>query len=529
MACLLPAPAAAADDGAILVMPLALTRFDPELAWLGEGVAIGLTSALADRSRVVVTRDERLAALDRLQLPDNTALTRATVIKLGELVGASAIVLGDIEVDGSTLALQVRVLELEKATLGAPVTYKTSVAGLLDACGRAAEALTRSAAITANRASVLPPMPAFEAYVRGLVARGDAARARYLKQAVALAPQFVDARLALWDLHTERGEHEQALAALPTPAAQADPTAAGLDARVRQAATLLRLRRYDDAFAALKALQPRVAETPFHAAVVANMMGVIQLRRGWTPQTGRPAYYFNQAVELDGSSADYAFNLGYAYWLDKDAMAAAYWLREAVRRTPSDGDAHFVLAAALGASGASTEGGRERELARRLSARWEKAATDELPRGLERLADRLEPSRTLVDAALTAGAERNQRDLAAFHVDTARRAYDAGHDAEAIRELRRALYLTPYDGQAHLLLGRALARSGLLSEAAGALKIAVWSDETPEALVALGDVLWRQRDADGAKRAADRAAELAPADAEVRALQARIRGGGGGA
>ena len=58
----------------------------------------------------------------------------------------------------------------------------------------------------------------------------------------------------------------------------------------------------------------------------------MQLRRGSTPQSGRATYYFNQAVERDATDGDACFNLGYAYWLDKDPMAAAYWLREAVRR-----------------------------------------------------------------------------------------------------------------------------------------------------------------------------------------------------
>ena len=41
-----------------------------------------------------------------------------------------------------------------------------------------------------------------------------------------------------------------------------------------------------------------------------------------------------------------------------------------VRRDPADGDAHFVLSAALQQTGAATEATRERELARRLSSRF---------------------------------------------------------------------------------------------------------------------------------------------------------------
>ena len=107
-----------------------------------------------------------------------------------------------------------------------------------------------------------------------------------------------------------------------------DPQA--FDAGIRTAASLVQLRRYDEAFASLKVL---ASVAP--SAVVSNLMGIVQLRRGAaSAQTGRATYFFHQAAELEPADADYCFNLGYAYWLDKDATAAAYWLREAVRRDP---------------------------------------------------------------------------------------------------------------------------------------------------------------------------------------------------
>src|SRR6185503_14623141 len=104
-------------------------------------------------------------------------------------------------------------------------------------------------------------------------------------------------------------------------------------------------------------------------------------------QTGQPAYYFNKAVEVDSNDPDYFFNLGYSFWLAKDYQASIYWLKEAVRRNPADGDAHFVLGAALAVGGSPVEAARERELARRLSStyeQWEKRpAAEAVPKGLE--------------------------------------------------------------------------------------------------------------------------------------------------
>jgi Flp pilus assembly protein TadD len=510
-------PAAAAIGPVTLVVPFTLDKFDPRVAWLGEGTAIGLTAALDARGVPMVSRDERLAAFERLQLPSGAALTRATIIKVAELVGASRVIIGRVNASGTDVTMDAQALHVDSARLDPALHHLSPIGGLLQAFDELARFLAPSGAAADPTRRLAPSVPAFELYVRGLTASSEELQERALAQAIEVAPAYVDARLALWDVQSARGAHEQAAAALKG-IPRDDPRA--FDAGVRGAASLIRLRRYDEAVAALKVL---ASVTP--TAVVSNMLGVIQLRRGATPQTGRSTYFFHQAAELEPAAADYCFNLGYAYWLDKDLTAAAYWLREAVRRDPTDGDAHFVLAAALGAG---PEAERERELARRLSERWEAATGDAVPRGLERVKDRL-PARRGVESALLESAQRDQREAAAFHLEAARRAFDAGRDPETIREVQRALYLTPYDAAAHLLLGRALARSGLLQEAVDALKVSIWSAETAAAHVALGDVLLRLRDVDGAGRAVDRALVLEPANADAAALASRVRAARGAA
>ena len=210
-------------------------------------------------------------------------------------------------------------------------------------------------------------MQAFELYVRGLTAGSEEVQERYLSQAIEAAPDYAEARLALWDVQSSRGAHEQARGDLEGCPVQRSTRAR---CRVRRAASLAQLRRYDEAFAALQgagrgdAVAGGREPARRHAAA-----------RGGASAGGvaRPISSI-RPPKADPADPDYCFNLGYAYWLDKDALAAAYWLREAVRRDPTDGDAHFVLAAALAGSGAGPEAERERELARRLSERWEAAA-----------------------------------------------------------------------------------------------------------------------------------------------------------
>ena len=57
----------------------------------------------------------------------------------------------------------------------------------------------------------------------------------------------------------------------------------------------------------------------------------------------------------------------------------------------------------------------------------------------------------------------------------ARRLFQQENDREAIAELDRALYLSPYLADAHLLLGRIHLRNGRVRDAIDALKISLWS------------------------------------------------------
>ena len=70
----------------VLVMPFAVqpTAATPA-PWAGEAAAVLVADALEARGIATVTRDVRVAAFDRLELPMMVPLTRATVVRVGEL------------------------------------------------------------------------------------------------------------------------------------------------------------------------------------------------------------------------------------------------------------------------------------------------------------------------------------------------------------------------------------------------------------------------------------------------------------
>jgi tetratricopeptide (TPR) repeat protein len=279
------------------------------------------------------------------------------------------------------------------------------------------------------------------------------------------------------------------------------------------------LQRFDEASLCLREL---LDEAP--AAAIYNNLGIIRLRRA-TPDPGGATYYFNQAAEADPTEPDYRFNLGYAYALGHDLKAALYWLRQTVRLNPGDGMAHLLLGLALKAAGSEVEAARERELAARLAEDDVPGRDDAggVPHGLERAQEDLEGSRTRrVDMAVIASEQRDEREVAAYHLEQGRRLFESERDREAIVELKRCLYLSPYQHEANLLLGRIYLRGGLVREAIEALTISIWSQETVAAQVALGEALHHGKDDPGARRAAARALELDPSSTAARQLLQKL-------
>lgn len=514
---LLSAQAAApASPSRILVAPFESPTRDGRTYWLGEAVAVLIADDINARKLGAITRAARERAYDQLHLPANAVLTRATVIKVGQLAGATQVIVGGVQVDGDTLTIRARPIRIDIGRTDPEITERGDLQDLFAIAKRVAGRAVPGGMVPAL-AENTPSLQAFEQYVKGLLAEEPSSQATFLEAAIKFDPEYDRARLALWDVRTTQGDHAAALAAVRGVSASSPLSRR---ARFRGAVSQIHLKQYDDAFTTLTTLASE-GEEP----AILNDLGVVQLRRGATPQTGKPAYFLTKAAKAEPNDPDVLFNLGYAYAIDKDPQAAIYWLREALRRNPADSEAHVVLAYALDSAGSLVEAGRERELAAQLSAKYADRRTtfDPLPRGLERIREELESRYDAgVDLAIVNTAQRDQQDAAQFHLDRGRRLFEREQDREAMAELRRAVFLSPYEADAHLLIGRIHLRAGRPQEAVDALKISIWSRDGAPAHVALAEAYLQLEDSTNARLQAQRALALDPASADAKRLLERI-------
>jgi tetratricopeptide (TPR) repeat protein/TolB-like protein len=511
----------------ILVVPFENTQRETRLTWLGEASAMLLADELNARGLAAITRDERVQAFDQLHLPVAASLSRATVIKVGQLLGASEVIAGSFRLNGDELIVDAHSIRIELGRLEPPITERAPLKDLFAVYDRLARRLSAGARRTGPPVSP-PPPGAFENYIKGLLAESAATQATFLETAITESPGFDQARLALWDVRTEQGDHSAALGAVkPVPATS--PFSAR--AQLRIGLSLLELKDYAGAAGTFtKLIDPQILKTttppPSYLAPVLNDLAIVQLRRGATADAGSAVYYLTRATDADSEQVDYQFNLGYAYLIDRNYKAALYWLREAVRRDVTDADAHYLLARALQATGSDVEAARERDLARQLSSRYEGVDRNprDVPAGLERLRMDLDaPGAVRPGLAITNSAQRDQRELAAFHLDRGRRLFEQEQDREAMAELRRAVYLSPYEASAHLLMGRIHLRAGRPEDAIDALKISIWSDDSAPARIALAEAYLASRNPAAARTELQRALALDPSASEAKRLLDTIK------
>src|SRR5205807_3002704 len=125
----------------ILVMPFENVTRNSRIFWLGEASSVILADDLNALGTDAITREERREAFERLQVPPAAALTDATMIRIGQLVGASQIVVGTVQADGDALVVRTRSIALEAARIQANVTERGTLPELYALFERVAEKL----------------------------------------------------------------------------------------------------------------------------------------------------------------------------------------------------------------------------------------------------------------------------------------------------------------------------------------------------------------------------------------------------
>ena len=211
-----------------------------------------MTDELNARGLGAITRPERVRAYDKLHLPPYATLSRATVIKIGEIVGASEVLVGERSRSTATRCRSTCTADSDRRRPRSAAEVEER--GALDELFAVFERVARAArARRGDRrpAPVPPPLEAFEQLRQGTARRAARDAGEFLETALTLHPGYDRARLALWEVRTGQGDHAAALAAARAVSAT---RRSARRAQFLAGVSLLDLKRYDEAFDGVQGL-----------------------------------------------------------------------------------------------------------------------------------------------------------------------------------------------------------------------------------------------------------------------------------
>lgn len=494
--------------GAVMVLPPTPTGAEAEAAWAGEVVADFLPRDLARLGVASIDRGDRLRAHEALAIPP-VSVTRATSIRMAEALGVTRLVVGSYETKGASLALSLRILDVGRGTLSAPL--------IADGPSESLPSLVRSLAwdialsgptpITTTREAFLGhprppscPLAALRAYGQALAARDVPARRSLLKQALALAPSFDEARVALARIQVDSRE---SAGALDTLARVAPESGVSRVAQFLTGRAQLDLGRYRDAAGHFAALS---AEAP--TAGVLNNYALALLRGGAGPAGERASDVLRKAVEVGPGIAELPFNLGWALLSEGEGDAAAFWMHGVLQEDPRDAHARIVLVWSLRQAGRVEEAEAEWKPLVAAAPSYEPFTAADLGRRFERVMTSENPP--VLDQDRWGDTQ-----AAASHLGRAEKMAEAGDTEGALRELNQAAYLDPYGARVHLHLSRTHRARGDLDKALGELRMSLWCREDASVRVELAALFKEMGRSAEARAEAERVLKLDSRNADA--------------
>ncbi|MBV6432838.1 MAG: hypothetical protein IANPNBLG_02985 [Bryobacteraceae bacterium] len=347
-----------------LVLPFFNQTSQSNLDWIGESIGENIREALAAEGALTVSREDRQEAYRRLTLKPYSLLTKASVIKLAEVLDAGEVIFGRFELQEDPTAGQSRgrlritaqVLDLRRIHEGPEFVAIGAMEDLAalqtHLAWQTLQTVTpKSAPSEEEFHRRRPPVrvDAMEYYIRGLLTTGEEQKHHFFAQAARLDPGFSQPCFQLGKLNWSRKNYR---------------TAAEWFDRVRPADNNYRAatffggacRYYLGDYAAAQAAFELVAkDVPMNEVI--NNLAAAQSRRNLPEALEN----FRKALEGDVNDAMYLFNLGYALWKRGQFEQAAERFRAVLQRDPDDQQATTLLGMCLSKSGprpgdARTEG-----------------------------------------------------------------------------------------------------------------------------------------------------------------------------
>lgn len=201
----------------VLVIPFE-NKSNRNYFWISESISYALCSTFLEEGIDVISLEKRNSLYDELQIPLTTPITRATSIKLANMVGANKIVVGDFVVADDKIIVSSRIIDLESGKLGEVISVEGNINELIPLQNFLSLRLLQNIKQVEDsrkdeflRRWSKIPLPAWESFIKGLLAKDNEKREFLFLKALNLFPQFSSCRWELSYHYFKKRDYEKCL------------------------------------------------------------------------------------------------------------------------------------------------------------------------------------------------------------------------------------------------------------------------------------------------------------------------------
>jgi Tfp pilus assembly protein PilF len=488
----------------LVVIPFENVSSAPGLDWIGEAFAQLITDSISSPSLYTIGREDRSYAFDRLGIPLDAHLSRATLYRIAERMDVDYLIFGSYNYDGTNFTARGRLLNMRKLRLSQEAIETGSLPQLIDIQHALAwdmlheidpsQAISKQSFVaSAERVR----LDALENYIRGVIATDTVERVRRLKEALRINPDYALADYQLGKAYFDAHDYRPAVLWLAKVPKEDKHT---LEAHFYLGLAAYYMGSLDRAEEAFDFVASRLPLTEVY-----NNLGVVQSRRG----KKTAIKFFEKAIEADLRDADYHFNLGLALLKTGDTPGGLKQLKEALAIRPGDSEIKAAIESSTNSVSRSGGSSPSRVPLERIKRNYDEASFRQLSLEIQR-----------VDELRLAQLDSHTHALK--HVERGRDLLRQGFKEDAQKEFREAVTLDPSIADAHLGLATVEEAEndlvGARSEASAALKL----QATASAYLLLAQIDLKQNNPQSASENIRRALALEPANGQAKLLQESV-------
>jgi tetratricopeptide (TPR) repeat protein len=329
----------------ILFFPLDPPPVAMTLSWLSEGITLSISKQLSASGIKVVARNERFQLVENLDLPPDAHLSHGSMIRVAQDAKADLIILGEFSGSERNLKVAVRILDVKNLKLSGEIAANGPLSAMPQMENELAWLILSNTGLQKgvtredfSRRMRKIPNAAYASFIQSFYASGKNNQIQLLQKAVEGFREFPEAHFQLGTLYFQKGEWSNALTHLSQSAGEE-----GMEYEFMRGTCYVQRGQPLQAIESL--LLVLSSSRSFR---VLNNIGVAYLRHGDIAQALNA---FMEARNLARSDITATMNLGIAWHLQGNDVAAAGALEGAAKAHPKNGMLQFLLGLVLDRTG----------------------------------------------------------------------------------------------------------------------------------------------------------------------------------